>query len=93
MLSELAFSGRHLSCSLWILTQKYNSILTDVREQIKWLSLFYCKDRDRFEEALRENDVLPSLEERKNMCDLVSKYKHSKLILITEQPTSYHFLR
>ena len=25
MLFELAFSGRHLGCSLWILTQKYNS--------------------------------------------------------------------
>ena len=49
MLSELAFSGRHLGCSLWILTQKYNSVLTDVRQQIKWLALFYCKDRDSFE--------------------------------------------
>ena len=93
MLSELAFSGRHLNCSLWILTQKYNSVLTDVREQIKWLALFYCKDRDNFEEALRENDVILSLEERKEMRKLLSKYKHSKLILITEQLTSYHFLR
>ena len=59
MLSELAFSGRHLGCSLWILTQKYNAILTDLREQIKWLALFYCKDRDSFEKALRENDVVP----------------------------------
>ena len=93
MLSELAFSGRHLGCSLWILTQKYNSVLTDLREQIKWLALFYCKDRDSFEEALRENDVVPSLEERREMRQLLSKYKHSKLILITEQPTSYHFLK
>ena len=93
MLSELAFSGRHLGCSLWILTQKYNSVLTDLREQIKWLALFYCKDRDSFEEALRENDVVPSLEERREMRQLLSLYKHSKLILITEQPTSYHFLK
>ena len=71
MLSELAFSGRHLNCSLWILTQKYNSILTDVREQIKWMALSYCKDRDSFEKALRENDVIPSLEERKEMRDLI----------------------
>ena len=91
MLSELAFSGRHLNCSLWILTQKYNSVLTDVREQIKFLVLFYCKDRDSFEEALRENDVIPTLEERKKMRALLAKHKHSKLILITEQPTSYRF--
>lgn len=92
MLSELAFSGRHLNCSVWILTQKYNSVLTDLREQIKWMALFYCKDRDSFEEALRENDVIPSLEERKRMRDLLAKNKHSKLILITEQPTSYKFV-
>lgn len=91
MLSELAFSGRHLNCSIWILTQKYNSVLTDVREQIKFLVLFYCKDRDSFEEALRENDVIPSVEERKKMRDLLAKNKHSKLILITEQPTKYIF--
>ena len=89
MLSELAFSGRHLNCSVWVLTQKYNSVLTDLRGQIKWLALFYCKDRDSFEEALRENDVIPSLEERKQARDLLAKNKHSKLILITEQPTSY----
>ena len=34
-LSELAFSGRHRSHSLWVLTQNYNSVSKDVREQIK----------------------------------------------------------
>ena len=34
-LSELAFSGRHRNHSLWVLTQKYNSISKDVREQLK----------------------------------------------------------
>ncbi len=66
-------------------------MLTDVREQIKFLVLFYCKDRDSFEEALRENDVIPSTDERKKMRDLLAKHKHSKLILITEQPTSFQF--
>ena len=36
-LSELALSGRHRNHSLWVLTQKYNSVYKDVREQIKWL--------------------------------------------------------
>ena len=35
MLSELAFSGCHAEQSVWVLTQKYNSILTDLREQVK----------------------------------------------------------
>ena len=30
-----AFSGRHRNHSLWVLTQKYNSVSKDLREQIK----------------------------------------------------------
>ena len=63
-LSELAFSGRHRNHSLWVLTQKYNSVSKDVREQIKWLCLFFTKDRDSFEDCLRENDVIPNKSER-----------------------------
>ena len=92
MITELAFSGRHANCSVWILTQKYNSVLTDFREQIKWLALFYCKDRDSFNVAVKENDVIPTPEERNAMRNLLAKHKHSKLILIAEQPTSYKFL-
>ena len=44
VLSELAFSGRHQNHSLWVLTQKYNSMSKDVREQIKWLCLFFTKE-------------------------------------------------
>ena len=53
-LSELAFSGRHRNHSLWVLTQKYNSVSKDVRKQIKWLCLFFTKDKDSFEDCLRE---------------------------------------
>ena len=59
-LSELVFSGRHRNHSLWVLTQKYNSLSKDVREQIKWLGLFFTKDRN----SLRENDVIPDKNER-----------------------------
>ena len=65
MLSQLAFSGRHENCSVWVLTQKYNSVLTDLREQTKWTALFFTKDRDSFDETLRENDVISSLERKK----------------------------
>ena len=89
MLSELAFSGRHLNCSVWVLTQKYNAVLTDLREQTKWTALFFTKDRDSFDETLRENDVIPSLEEKKEIRKKLAIHKHSKLILITEQPAAY----
>ena len=64
MLSELAFSGRHADISICVLTQKYNPVLTDLREQTRWVALFHCKDRDSFEDCLRENDVIPTREQR-----------------------------
>ena len=91
MLSELAFSGRHAEQSVWVISQRYNSVLKDLREQTKWLCIFYTKGRDSFEECMRENDVL-SLDERKKMRELLTKHKHSKLIIRTDQPTGYWFL-
>ena len=44
--------------------QKYNLVSKDVREQIKWLCLFFTKDRNSFEDCLRENDVIPNKSER-----------------------------
>ena len=93
MLSELAFSGRHAKQSVWVLSQKYNSVLKDLREQVKWVALFYCKDRDSFEDCLRENDVVPTKEERDSLRKLLSETKHAKLLLKTDQPTAYTLLQ
>jgi hypothetical protein len=89
-LSMLAFSGRHVNISVWVLTQKYNAVLKDFREQVKWVALFFCKDRDSFDDCLRENDVIESKEKRDEVKKKLKKFKHSKLILKTEQPTDYN---
>lgn len=89
MLSKLAFSGRHANQSVWVLTQKYNSVLTDLREQTKWVALFHCKDRESFEECLKENDVIPTRQERNKVRKSLAETKHSKLILKTDQPVAY----
>ena len=59
MLSQLAFSGRHAEQGVWLISQRYISVLKDLREQAKWVCMFYTKDRDSFEYCLRENDVVP----------------------------------
>ena len=87
MLSELAFSGRHAMQSCWIVSQKYNSILTDFREQTKWLALFHRKGRESFEECLRENDVIPR-KEKNNVRKLLAETKHTLVILKIEQPAA-----
>lgn len=89
MLSELAFSGRHAEQSVWVLTQKYNSVLKDLREQTRWVALFHCKDRDSYEECLRENDVISTREERALVRQQLAERKHAKLILKTDQPAAY----
>ena len=91
-LSELAFSGRHRNHSLWVLTQKYSSVSKDVREQIKWLCLFFTKDRDSFEDCLRENDVVPNKNERNRLKKCLQDRQYSKLILKCYQPTGYYLL-
>ena len=91
-LSMLAFSGRHVNISVWILTQKYNAVLKDFREQVKWVALFFCKDRDSYDDCLRENDVIESKEKRNEVKNKLKKTKHSKLILKTEQPVDYKIL-
>ena len=92
MLSYLAFSGRHAQQSVWVLTQKYNSVLKDLREQTQWLALFHCKDRDSFEDCLKENDVIPTREERLAIKKQLSNTKHSKLLLKTTQPSCYKII-
>ena len=91
-LSELAFSGRHRQHSLWVLTQKYNLVSKDVREQIKWLSLFFTKDRDSFEDCLRENDVIPDKNERYRLKKCLQDRPYSKLILKWYQLTGYYLV-
>ncbi len=91
MLSELAFSGRHAKQSVWVLTQKYNAVLKDLREQTQWVALFHCKDRDSFEDCLRENDIVAP-EDRALLRQQLAQKKHAKLLLKTDQPAAYCLL-
>ena len=88
-LSELAFSDRHAQQSVWVLSQRYNSVLKDLREQTQWVALFHCKDRDSFEECLRENDVIASREERVDIRRRLAEQKYAMLMLKTSQPSAY----
>ena len=91
-LSELAFSGRHRNHSLWVLTQKYNSVSKDIREQIKWLCLFFTKDCDSFEDCLRENYVIANKNDRDRLKKCLQDRLYSKLIPKCYQPTYYYLL-
>ena len=85
-LSELAFSGPHGNHSLRVLTQKYNSIPKDGREQLKWLYLFFTKDQDSFEDCLRENDVVLDKNDKDRLIKCLQNKLRSRLILKCYHP-------
>lgn len=91
-LAKLAFSGRHAGISVWILTQKYNSVLKDFREQLKTVVLFNTKDKHSFNECLDENDVIDSKEEKDKIKQRLRKEKFCKLVLRTDFPSQYKCL-
>jgi hypothetical protein len=91
-LSELAFSGRHRGHSLWLLTQKYNAVSTDVHENTQWAATFACKDRDSFEEILRDNYLVQSSSEERELRQILASKQHAKLVLRTAYPQCYQVL-
>ena len=81
----LAFSGRHLGITVWVINQKYNSIVKDFRENIRFLVLFYNKDEKAMKQALEENAIIPK-EERNDYIKELKENKRSKLLLRLEHP-------
>ena len=90
-LTKLACSGRHNnSCSLWMLTQAYVAVPKTIRRQVKWLSTFYCKDKDDFNTIMKENKVVPK-EKRAELNTKLEKNQYSKLNLFLHPPRGYEY--
>lgn len=78
-LTKLAFHGRHYNISTWVLTQKYNAIIKDFRQNIKHLVLFYDKDEVSREASFKENNIGIINEKKK---DILKKLESgSKLVM------------
>ena len=90
-LCHLAFSGRHYSITVWVLNQKYNSIVKDYRENIRMLVLFFNKDETSMKQALEENDIIPK-EKRSEIIRELKERKGSKVILRLQHPFDYAIL-
>lgn len=65
-----------------VLTQ--NIQLYVERPKTRWLAMFQCKDRDSFEDVLRENGVIPSRDERAAVHQLLAETKHAKRLMKTD---------
>jgi hypothetical protein len=91
-LTKLAFHGRHINISLWILTQKYNAIVKDFRENIRILVLFYDKDKESRESAFKENDIGISPQEKEQIVRTLKNNKNSKMVVYLYPPFRYEIL-
>ena len=91
-LTKLAFHGRHANISTWIITQKYNAIVKDFRENVMMLTLFYDKDKESREAAFKENDIGLSNEEKENIIKALKDRKGAKVILRLVQPFQFRIL-
>ncbi|WP_375666004.1 ATPase/DNA packaging protein, partial [Bartonella sp. CL41QHWL] len=87
-LCNLAFSGRHYNLTVWLLVQKYNSVVKDYRENIRILVLFFNKDESAMKDALEENSVIPK-EKRQYYIEELKMKKGSKLIIRLQHPFGF----
>ncbi len=88
---KLAFHGRHHDISTWIITQKYNAIVKDFRDNIRMLVLFFNKDKDSLDAALKQNNIIPK-KEYDNIINALKNNKGSKLIMRLEHPFMYEIV-
>ena len=88
-LTKLAFHGRHANISTWILTQKYNAIVKDFRENIMMLVLFYDKNKESREAAFKENDIDLTSEEKYEIVKQLKDRKGAKVVLRLVQPFQF----
>lgn len=91
-LTKLAFHGRHANISTWILTQKYNAIVKDFRENIMMLVLFYDKDKESREAAFKENDIGLTVDEKDSIFKHLKDRRGAKVILRLIQPFEFNVL-
>ena len=90
-LTNLACSGRHDNCSLWILTQAYVAIPKTVRRQTKWLVTFSCLDVNDFKTIMKERSVIPE-EKHDSLKKRLDNKQYSKLVLYLHHPKGYEFI-
>jgi len=85
----LFFYGRHSNISCWAITQRYNAIVKDFRQNIQALVLFYDKDKKSREAAFEENDISITSAEKSDIVKYLKTHKNLKFILRLTQLFGY----
>ena len=89
-LAKLAFHGRHSNISCWVITQKYNAIVKDFRQNIQVLVFFCDKDKKSRDAAFEENDIGITPAEKNDIVRHLKTVKNSKLMRLSH-PFTYTY--
>ena len=90
-LSNLAFSGRHLKISVWFITQKYNAVVKDFRENTQMVVTFFDSNESSRKAFFEENSIVPK-EERNKLVQILKDNQYSKLVIRTKFPFQYSII-
>ena len=85
-LVELAFSGRHISISVWVLTQKLTSITASFREQVAAIVLFYTPSAKTTKAIFDDYAGELSHDEYKSLISKLKERKFSYLVFSLRYP-------
>ena len=78
-----------MGISTWLITEKYNAVAKDYRDNIRMLVLYYNKDDKSMINAFEENNIVNKAE-RDDIIHKLRENKHSELVLKLEYPYEYN---
>ena len=88
-LIDLAFSGRHVQISLWVVTQQLTSIAKPFRENLGCIVAFHNPDKDSTDKLFSSFGSTIDKDEKADICKILRKEKHSHLQILLRHPFSY----
>ena len=89
-LIDLAFSGRHIGISVWVLTQQLTSIAKPFRENLGCIIAFYNPEFDGTDLLFKKFGSGIDNNEKKTICEILKNEKHSRICFSLRHPFSYH---
>ena len=88
-LVDLAFSGRHIGISLWVLTQQLTSIAKPFRENLGCIVAFHNPDKDSTDKLFSSFGSGNDREQKADVWNILKNNKHSLLQISLRHPLSY----
>lgn len=91
-LASLAFSGRHLQLSIFILTQQYTSIMKLFRDNIGLLVVFYSPSKENNKQIIREYGMELSEDRVSAIIKYLREVPYSRLVFRLRPPWTTRLL-